>query len=64
VRAALDAHPEARGVFVQASETSPARCTRRGDRRAHAPATTLLVVDGITAVGVVDLPMDGSASTC
>ena len=59
VVAALDAHPAARAVFVQASETSTcalhpvpalAEITRRRD--------TLLVVDGITAVGVFDLPMD------
>jgi aspartate aminotransferase-like enzyme len=59
VRAALDAHPKARALFVQASETSTtvlhpvpalAGLTRARD--------TLLVVDGITAVGVLDLPMD------
>ena len=56
---ALDANPRARAVFVQASETSTcalhpvpaiAEITCRRD--------TLLVVDGITAVGVLDLPMD------
>jgi aspartate aminotransferase-like enzyme len=59
VAAALEAHPNARAVFVQASETSTcvlhpvpalAELTRRRD--------TLLVVDGITAVGVLPLPMD------
>jgi len=59
VAGALDAHPRARALFVQASETSTcvlhpvpalASLTRRRD--------TLLVVDGITAVGVMDLPMD------
>jgi aspartate aminotransferase-like enzyme len=59
VAAALDAHPRARAVYVQASETSTgvlhpiepmAALTRARD--------TLLVVDGITAVGVVDMPMD------
>jgi aspartate aminotransferase-like enzyme len=59
VAAALEAHPDARAVFVQASETSTcvlhpvpalAELTRRRD--------TLLVVDGITAVGVLPLPMD------
>lgn len=59
VRAALDAHPRARALYLQASETSTcvlhpvpeiAALTRARD--------TLLVVDGITAVGVVDLPMD------
>jgi aspartate aminotransferase-like enzyme len=59
VAAALQAHPRARAVYVQASETSTgvlhpveaiAALTRKRD--------TLLVVDGITAVGVVDMPMD------
>lgn len=59
VEAALARHPEARAILVQASETSTtvlhpieelAALTR--DRE------TLLVVDGITSVGVVDMPMD------
>jgi aspartate aminotransferase-like enzyme len=59
VRRALDDHPAARAVFLQASETSTtvlhpleeiASLTRTRD--------ALLVVDGITAVGVVDVPMD------
>jgi len=59
VRAALDEFPDAKAVLVQASETSTtavhpvreiAELTRKRD--------TLLVVDGITAVGVFDLPMD------
>jgi aspartate aminotransferase-like enzyme len=59
VAAALDAHPKARAVFAQASETSTcvlhpvpglAELTRRRD--------LLLIVDGITAVGVIELPMD------
>jgi aspartate aminotransferase-like enzyme len=59
VERALADHPGARGLFVQASETSTtvvhpiqalAELTRQRD--------TLLVVDGITAVGVYDLPMD------
>ena len=59
VAAALERFPDARAVFVQASETSTtavhpveeiAGLTRGRD--------TLLVVDGITAVGVYDLPMD------
>jgi len=59
VAAVLDAHPRARALYVQASETSTtvlhpvpelAALTRTRD--------TLLVVDGITAVGVLDLPMD------
>src|SRR5438552_799048 len=59
VKAALDEHPRVRALFVQASETSTcalhpvpalAEITRRRD--------VLLVVDGSTAVGVIDLPMD------
>ena len=59
VAQALESHPKARALFVQASETSTcalhpvhalAELTRRRD--------VLLVVDGITAVGVLDLPMD------
>ncbi len=59
VAAALDAHPKARALYMQASETSTcvlhpvaavAALTKSRD--------TLLVVDGITAVGVIDLPMD------
>ncbi|MEA2626876.1 MAG: hypothetical protein QOD06_2921 [Candidatus Binatota bacterium] len=59
VRKATDEFPDAKALFVQASETSTtavhpieeiARLTRTRD--------TLLVVDGITAVGVYDVPMD------
>jgi len=59
VRRLLDERPGIRGVFIQASETSTgalhpteeiARITRQRD--------TLLIVDGITAVGVFDVPMD------
>jgi len=59
VRATLDAHPAAKVLYMQASETSTcvlhpvpviAEITRARD--------VLLVVDGITAVGVIDLPMD------
>ena len=59
VEAALAEHPDIRGVLVQASETSTTAChpveaiaklTRQRD--------VLLVVDGITAVGVYDVPMD------
>jgi aspartate aminotransferase-like enzyme len=59
VEQALVEHPNVRGVLVQGSETSTtavhpieqlAAVTRTRD--------TLLVVDGITAVGVYDLPMD------
>lgn len=59
VRRILEQRPAIRGLLVQASETSTAalhpvealaELTRRRD--------TLLIVDGITAVGVFDLPMD------
>jgi aspartate aminotransferase-like enzyme len=59
IRRMLDEHPAVRGVFVQASETSTAvlhpireiaAITRERD--------VLLTVDGITAVGVCDMPMD------
>jgi len=59
VRAALDRSADVKAVLVQASETSTtavhpveqiARLTRSRE--------TLLIVDGITAVGVYDVPMD------
>lgn len=59
VEQALAEHPNAKGVLVQASETSTAAVhpieqlaavTRKRD--------ALLVVDGITAVGVYPIPMD------
>ena len=59
VRRILDERRAIRGVLLQASETSTgalhpteeiARLTRHHD--------TLLIVDGITAVGVFDVPMD------
>ncbi len=59
IEEALRAHPEARAVLVQASETSTcavhpiaeiAAITRRRD--------TMLVVDGITSVGVFEQKMD------
>jgi len=59
VAAALEAHRDAKAVLVQASETSTtvlhpiaelAALTRGRD--------CLLIVDGITSVGVVDMPMD------
>lgn len=59
VSEALERVPGAKAVFLQASETSTtvahpveeiAKLTRERD--------TLLVVDGITAVGVFDVPMD------
>jgi aspartate aminotransferase-like enzyme len=59
IRMALERVPDAKALLVQASETSTtavhpveelAKLTRERD--------TLLIVDGITAVGVYDLPMD------
>ncbi len=59
VAAALREHPNAKGLLVQASETSTAAAHPIREigavMRAHG---ALLVVDGITAVGVYDLPMD------
>jgi aspartate aminotransferase-like enzyme len=56
---ALRAHPGTKGVLVQASETSttavhPIREIAALTRETNA----FLVVDGITAVGVYDIPMD------
>src|SRR5262249_7924920 len=59
VAAALGAHPKARAVYLQASETSP--CVLHpvpAIADIPRPRDTLLVVDGITAVGALDLPMD------
>jgi aspartate aminotransferase-like enzyme len=59
VASALKADPEIKAVFVQASETSTGVAH---DVKAIADLTrgrdTLCVVDAITALGVVDLPMD------
>jgi aspartate aminotransferase-like enzyme len=59
VRAALEKFPDAKAVLVQASETSttalhPVEAIAELTRK----RSTLLIVDGITAVGVFDLPMD------
>lgn len=59
VRAALDAHPGARALYMQASETSTCVQHPVADIAVLTrERPTLLVVDGITAVGVVELPMD------
>ncbi|MDF1552736.1 MAG: alanine--glyoxylate aminotransferase family protein [Deferrisomatales bacterium] len=60
VRRALDADPGIRAVYVQATETSTAVRHPVGALAAitRERADVLLVVDGITAVGVFDLPMD------
>ena len=59
VEQALQAHPDAKGVLIQASETStttlhPVR-EIAAMMRDRGP---LLVVDGVTAVGVLPVPMD------
>lgn len=59
VEQTLKRHPNIRGVFVQASETSTTVCHPVADIAALTrQRDTLLIVDGITAVGVYDLPMD------
>jgi aspartate aminotransferase-like enzyme len=59
VEKALQAHPDAKGVLVQASETST---TTLHPVREIAALTRdngpLLLVDGVTAVGVLSVPMD------
>jgi len=61
VAAELDEHPDTKALLVQGSETSTtvlhpigelAGLTRERD--------CLLIVDGITSVGVVDMPMDAT----
>ena len=59
VETALREHPATRAVFMQASETSTCALHPVAAIGALTRARdTLLVVDGITAVGVLDLPMD------
>lgn len=60
VRRALDADPAIRAVYVQASETSTAVQHPVAELAAitRDRPDVILVVDGITAVGVFDLPMD------
>jgi aspartate aminotransferase-like enzyme len=59
VRDALDEHPDAKAVLVQASETSTTACHPVEEiAKLTRSREALLVVDGITAVGVYDLPMD------
>ncbi len=59
VQAALDAHPHAKAVFVQASDTST---TTEHPIKEIAALTKnldcLTVIDAITALGVIDMPMD------
>ena len=60
VERALDAHPEARAVYVQATETSTGvlHPVREIAAITRARPDVALVVDGITAVGVLPIPMD------
>lgn len=59
VAQALKEHPNARGVLVQASETSTAAVHPIEELAAVTrDSDALLVVDGITAVGVYEIPMD------
>lgn len=60
VKAVLDQEPEARAVFVQASETSTAvrHPIREIGEFVSARSGTVLVVDAITGIGVFDIPTD------
>jgi aspartate aminotransferase-like enzyme len=59
VLCALDAHPAARVLLMQATETSTTVLHPVEEIAALTRAReTLLVVDGITAIGVLDVPMD------
>jgi aspartate aminotransferase-like enzyme len=60
VRAAFQRAPDAKALFVQASETSTAvyHPIRELAEVAHEKPERLIVVDGISGVGVHDLPMD------
>lgn len=57
---ALKADPDIKGVFVQASETSTTVChpVKELAEMVKKHDNTILIVDGITAVGVYDVPMD------
>ena len=60
VKAALEAYPDARGVFLQASETSTTteHPVREVARLTAGMEHCVTVVDAITALGVIDMPMD------
>ncbi len=60
VKAALEAYPDARGVFLQASETSTTteHPVREVARLTAGMKNCVTVVDAITALGVIDMPMD------
>jgi aspartate aminotransferase-like enzyme len=60
VEAALAANPDARGVFVQASETSTgAQHDVRAMGEAIAKTDAIFVVDAITGLGTMPLDIDG-----
>ncbi len=56
----LEQHPDTKAVFWQASETSTAVChpTYEIAKVVKEKSEALTVVDGITAIGVFDVPMD------
>ena len=60
VRKALDANPDVKGVYVQASETSTgvAHPIEEIAKLTAEREQTILVVDAITALGAFDMPMD------
>jgi len=60
VEAALNANPDAKGVFLQASETSTTteHPIREVARLTASRDGCVTVVDAITALGVIDMPMD------
>jgi len=59
IRRLLDQRPATRGVFIQASETSTGALHPTAEIAALTRSRdALLIVDGITAVGVFDIPMD------
>ena len=59
VKEALESNPGIRGLLVQASETSTTACHPIEEiARLTRDTDVLLVVDGITAVGVYEVPMD------
>jgi aspartate aminotransferase-like enzyme len=54
------ANPEARGILIHASETSTSvrHDLKNISKIAHSLNDCLVLVDGITAVGIVEVPMD------
>jgi len=61
VEAALVAHPETKALLVQASETSTTVLHPIAELAALTKTREcLLIVDGITSVGVVEMPMDST----